>query len=172
MTKPTGRETAPGATRLELRLLAPALLGFWCLYFAIVTLSNLTDLLRSLHVLPADWAWISGNLAFIAPSTAKIGVPAGLSPVLLAGVIVWQSLASFLFWRALRRGDRESMGPAFMVSLSLWATFILLDEILLIFETGAEATHLRLFIAELVSLCLLRPGGLRPDARETPPAAG
>ena len=59
-----------------------------------------------------------------------------------------------------------------MVSLSLWATFILLDEILLIFETGAEATHLRLFIAELVSLCVLRPGGIRPDAREGSPAAG
>ena len=172
MTKPTGRVTAPGAARLDLRLLAPVLLGFWCLYFAIVTLSNLTDLLRSLHVLPADWAWISGNLAFITTSTAKIGVPAGLSPVLLAGVIVWQSLASLLFWRALRRGDRASMGPAFVVSLSLWATFILLDEILLIFETGAEATHLRLFIAELVSLCVLQPGGIRPDAKEGPHPAG
>ena len=172
MTKPTGRVTAPGAARLDLGLLAPVLLGFWGLYFAIVTLSNLTNLLRALHVLPADWAWISGNLAFIATSTAKIGVPAGLSPVLLAGVIVWQSLASLLFWRALRRGDRASMGPAFVVSLSLWATFILLDEILLIFETGAEATHLRLFIAELVSLCVLQAGGIRPDPKEGPPPAG
>jgi hypothetical protein len=172
MTKPPGRVTAPGTTRLDLPLLAPVLLGFWCLYFAIVTLSNLTDLLRSIHVLPADWAWISGNLAFIATSTAKISVPAGLSSVLLAGVIVWQSLASILFWRALRRGDRASMGPAFVVSLSLWATFILLDEILLIFETGAEATHLRLFIAELVSLCVLQPGGIQPDAKEGPLPAG
>ena len=64
------------------------------------------------------------------------------------------------------------MGPAFVVSLSLWATFILLDEILLIFETGAEATHLRLFIAELVSLCVLQPGGIRPDAKEGPHRAG
>ena len=173
MTKPTGRvTTAPGGTRLDLPLLAPVLLGFWCLYFAIVTLSNLTDLLRSVHVLPTDWTWISGNLAFIVTSTAKIGVPAGLSSVLLAGVIVWQSLASILFWHALRRGDRASLGPAFVVSLSLWATFILLDEILLIFETGAEATHLRLFIAELVSLCVLQLGGVRPDAKEGPPPAG
>jgi hypothetical protein len=56
--------------------------------------------------------------------------------------------------------------------MALGATFILLDEVLLIFETGAEATHLRLFIAERVSLCLLRLGGIRRDARETPPAAG
>ena len=54
MTTPTGRETAPATARLDLRLLAPILLGFWCLYFAIVTLSNVTDLLRSLRLLPAD----------------------------------------------------------------------------------------------------------------------
>jgi hypothetical protein len=84
MTKPTGRETAPGTARVNLRLLAPVLLGSYCLDFAIVTLSNLTDLLRSLHVLPADWPWISENLAFIATSTAKTGAPAGLSPLLLA----------------------------------------------------------------------------------------
>ena len=164
MTKPLVREAAPLTARLDLALIGPLLLGFWCLYFAIVTLSNLTDLLRSIHLLPSSWSWISGNLAFIASSTAKVGIPAGLSPVLLAGVIVWQSVATLLFWRAFRRGDRASLGPAFVVSLALWATFILLDEVLLIFETGAEATHLRLFIAQLVSLCVLRPGGLQPDA--------
>jgi len=148
------------------------LLGFWCLYFAVVSLSNLTDLLRSLHLLPAEWAWVSGNLAFITTSIAKIGIPPALSPLLLAGVIVWQVVASFLFWRALRQGDGASIGPPFVVSIALWATFILLDEILLIFETGAEATHLRLFIAELVSLCVLQLGGVRPDAKEGPPPAG
>jgi hypothetical protein len=148
------------------------LLGFWCFYFAIVGLSNLTDLLRAVHLLPADWSWVAGNLAFIATSTAKIGMPPALSPVLLAGVIAWQSVASVLFWRALRRDDAAALGPPFVVSIALWAAFILLDEILLIFETGAEATHLRLFIAELVSLCVLLPGGLRAEAKETPPAAG
>jgi hypothetical protein len=56
--------------------------------------------------------------------------------------------------------------------ISLWATFILLDEVLLIFETGAEATHLRLLIAELLSLCLLRPGGLLGNAEGSSPRAG
>ena len=172
MTKPPDRRTSLTPTRLDLGLLGPVLLGFWCLYFAVVSLSNLTDLLRFLRLLPAEWAWVSGNLAFITTSVAKIGIAPALSPLLLAGVIVWQVVASFLFWRALRRGDGASLGPPFVVSIALWATFILLDEILLIFETGAEATHLRLFIAQMVSLCLLRLGGLRPDARETPPAAG
>ena len=61
--------------RLDLRLLGPGLLGFWALYFGIVALSNLTDLLRSLHLLPAGWRWVSGNLAFIAASTGKFGCP-------------------------------------------------------------------------------------------------
>ena len=97
MTTPTGGGTAPVTARLELRLLGPVLLGFWCLCFVVETLSNLTDLLRSVHLLPANSRWISGNLAFIAGSVARIGVPAALSPILRAGVIVWQGLACALF---------------------------------------------------------------------------
>jgi hypothetical protein len=145
---------------LDLRRLGPALLGFWALYFGIVALSNLADLLRSVHLLPADWRWVSGNLAFMASSTAKFGVPAWVNPVLLAGVIAWQGLAASLFWRAAREPGGTWLGPAFVVSASLWAAFILLDEILLIFETGAEATHLRLLIAQILTLVLLRSGRL------------
>src|SRR6185369_4207986 len=108
--------TSVATTRLDLGLLGPVLLGFWCLYFAVVSLSNLTDLLRSIRLLPAEWAWVSGNLAFITTSIARIGIPPALSPLLLAGVIVWQAVATFLFWRALRRGDGASLGPPFVVS--------------------------------------------------------
>jgi hypothetical protein len=152
--------------RLGLRLLAPLLLGFWGLYFMIVALSNLADLLRFAGVLPAAWRWTAGNLAFIASSIAPAGLPAGLSAILLAGVVVWQALASALFWRAARRGDGPALGPPFVVSVALWTTFVLLDEVLLIFETGVEAAHVRLLIAELVTLsvllAILRPGGLGP----------
>jgi hypothetical protein len=149
----------PASRRLGLHLIAPGLLGFWALYFAIVTLSNLADLLRAFHALPAGWSWVSGNLAFIAASTGKFGVPAWANPVLLAGVIGWQAVAAVLFWRATREPGGRWPGPAFVVSLSLWGTFIVLDEILLIFETGAEATHLRLLIATLLTLVVLRLAG-------------
>jgi hypothetical protein len=148
----------PVSRRPDLRTLGRGLLGFWALYFAIVALSNLADLCQSLHLLPADWRWVSGNLAFIRASTGRL--PPWASQLLLAGVIAWQALAATLFWRAARDPAGRWLGPAFVVSLSLWATFVLLDEILLIFETGAEATHLRLLIAELLTLVLLRPGGL------------
>ena len=139
-------------------LIGPLLLGFWGLYFLIVALSNLTDLLAHFHLLPAGWRWVSGNLAFIAASTGKFGAPAWLNPVLLAGVVAWEMLAAWLFLRAAREPGGPALGPAFVVSLGLWSTFILLDEILLIFETGAEATHLRLLIAQLLTLVVLRSG--------------
>ena len=142
------------------RRLGIGLLAFWALYFAVVALSNLTDLLRGVHLLPAGWHWVSGNLAFMASATGKFGVPAWVNPILLAGVIAWQGLAAALFWRAAREGGRAGLGPPFVVGVSLWAVFILLDEVLLIFETGAEATHLRLLIAQLLTLVLLRSGGL------------
>lgn len=146
---------------LDLRRLGVALLGFWALYFAVVALSNLTDLLRGVGLLPTDWRWISGNLAFMASATGKFGVPSWVNPVLLAGVIGWQGLAAVLFWRAARSGGRTGLGPPFTVGILLWAVFVLLDELLLIFETGAEATHLHLLIAQVVTLVLLRSEGLR-----------
>ena len=60
--------------------------------------------------------------------------------------------------------------PGLRRGLGLWAMFILLDEVLLIFETGAEATHLRLLIAQLLTLVLVRPrGSLSHAARPRPP---
>jgi hypothetical protein len=159
-----GARTEPASRWLGLHFVGPGLLGFWALYFGVVTLSNLTDLLRALHVLPAGWSWVSGNLAFIAASTGKFGVPTWVNPILLAGVIGWEALAAVLFWRAARDPSGRWPGPAFLVSLSLWGTFIVLDEILLIFETGAEATHLRLLIATLLTLVVLRLAGPLPGA--------
>jgi hypothetical protein len=153
---------------MHFRRLGTGLLGFWALYFVIVALSNLTDLLRGIRWLPAGWRWISGNLAFMASATAPAGVPGWGNAVLLAGVVGWQLVAAVLFWRAARTHGAMGLGPAFTVGVSLWAVFILLDEVLLIFETGAEATHLRLLIAQLVTLVLLRPGGLLEAP--TPPA--
>jgi hypothetical protein len=158
--------------RLDLGLLAPALLGFWACYFTLVALTNATDLLRALGVLPPSFPWVAGNLAFIAQSIGRVGVPAGLSPWLLAGVMAWEGLAAALFGAAARRdpGD-DALGPPFVVSLGLWAVFILLDELLIIFETGVEATHLRLFLTELATLLVirqLRPAGPAPQRSRRP----
>src|SRR5262249_48884310 len=89
--------------------LVRALLLFWALYFTVVTLSNLTDLLRVGCVLPAGFTWVPGNHAYIASSIARAGVP--------AGVIAWTTRAALLFWRALPSGNPRAAGSAFLVSL-------------------------------------------------------
>jgi hypothetical protein len=152
----------------DLGLLRPGLAAFWAVYFGLVAGSNLTDLLGGIHLLPAGWGWRSGNLAFIAQSTGRLGVPGPLNLLLLAGVVAWQAAAMVLFARAAVRPDAGRLAPALLVSLALWATFILLDELLLIFETGAEATHLRLFGAELLTVLVLGQLGGWPAARREP----
>jgi hypothetical protein len=151
---------------LDFDRLVRGLLLFWMLYFTVVALTNLTDLLRHAGALPPRWAWISGNLAFVASSIGRVGAPASLAAPLLAGVLLWEALAALLFARATARPDDATrLGPAFSVSLALWAVFVLLDEVLIIFETGAEATHLRLFIAELATLAVIRlVASARPNA--------
>lgn len=171
-------EAGDVSRRLGPDALARGLLLFWTLYFSIVALSNLADVLRVLGALPPGWGWASGNLAFIATSVWKVGAPAGVAPWLLAGVVAWQALAAGLFGRAVghwpriaRTGDWFGLTPPFVVSVGLWAVFVLLDEALLIFETGAEAAHLRLLSAGLLTLLVLR--GLAGWAAEgEPPRAG
>ncbi len=82
----------------------------------------------------------------------------GLATVLFAGVLAWQALclaaharAFALFPDPARR--RPAVTLAFAVSLALWAAFILADEALIAYAT--EAVHMRLFVAELVSLLAL-----------------
>jgi hypothetical protein len=52
------RRARAGDPTADLGRLRPGLAWFWSAYFAIVALSNLTDLLVSLHVLPVGWRWV------------------------------------------------------------------------------------------------------------------
>ena len=149
---------------LSLATLKRGLLLFWAVWFTIVFLTNLFDALRALGVLGAGWRFASGNWAFLVETTAVYATPDWLRAVLFAGVIVWEGLAAALFWRAFRagRGDdgegRREVDAAFVVGLALWAAFAIADEVFVAYDV--EATHLRLFTAQLVSLLAIR---LPPD---------
>ncbi|MDB4949078.1 MAG: hypothetical protein JWM27_1727 [Gemmatimonadetes bacterium] len=146
------------------RTLPRGVLLFWSLWLSIVTLTNVLDGLKNLRLLPTGWAFASGNYAFMASVTAKYHTPAAATALLFVGVVLWELLASALFWRAFaayragRAGEADAARTAFTVSLALWAAFALADEIFFAFD--AEATHFRLFIATIASLlaiCVLAP---------------
>lgn len=71
--------------------------------------------------------------------------------MLLLAVILWQALAAWLFRQAL--GRDEMVHRAFAVATGLWAAFLVADELFLTY--ALEAVHLRLFIAQLLSLLVI-----------------
>lgn len=141
---------------LSLLTLKRGLLLFWAIWFSIVSLTNLLDALRALRVLSATWAFASGNWDFLVSTAAIYATPRWLLALLFAGVIAWEVLAAVSFWRtvATRPGASGVASgaavSAFIVGIALMAAFIVADEIFITYEV--EATHLRLFTAQLLSL--------------------
>lgn len=131
------------------------LLAIWGLWLSVVLLSNLADAGKGLGLLPAWWVFASGNLKAIKETTAAFGISDFINSLLFAGVIVWEGIAAFLFWQATwmyrgRKSGREALYLAFKISLGLWGAFLIADEIWLAY--ALEGTHLRLFIAQIVTL--------------------
>jgi hypothetical protein len=155
------------------RTLPRGLLFFWSVWTSLVTLTNLLDGLKSLRILPPTWAFASGNYAYMASVTARYHTPGAVTATLFTGVVLWEALASFLLWRAFAAygaGGRDvgtAVRNAFTVSIALWCAFAITDEIFFVFD--AESTHLRLFVAQLVTLFTLHwfggvAMGVRGDA--------
>ncbi len=139
--------------------LKQGILLFWTLWFAIVVLANIGDLLKRLHVLGDGWKFASGNYALMKKTTAIYHVPDGIILLLFIAVIIWETITTVLMASAaltIASADLNGVYTAFAFSLGLWAAFMLADEFFIDYETGH--THLVIFIAQVVSLlaiCLL-----------------
>jgi hypothetical protein len=148
----------------HVNFLKRSLLLLWAVWLSVVFLSNLTDALKGIGLLGESWAFASGNLKFIQETTARYGTPDWVNGMLFAGVILWEGVAALLFWWAARtfRGKesgRKIMYFAFTTSLLLWGAFLIADEVFISYSV--ESTHLRLFIAHLVTLMTIE---LLPEA--------
>jgi hypothetical protein len=136
-------------------LLKRSLLLFWAVWLSVVFLSNLSDAGKGLGLLGDSWAFASGNWKFIKETTARYGTPDLVNALLFAGIILWEGVAALPFWRAVwtfrgKKSGRKILHFAFTTSLLLWGAFLIADEVLIAYPL--ESTHLRLFIAFLVTL--------------------
>jgi hypothetical protein len=136
-------------------LLKRLLLLLWAVWLTVVFLSNLADAGKAWGLLDESWAFASGNWRLVHETTARYGTPAAVAVVLFAGVIVWEGVAAVLFWRAGlsfrgRDSGRKAVYVAFTTSLLLWGGFLVADEVCIAYPL--ESTHLRLFVAHLVTL--------------------
>jgi hypothetical protein len=134
------------------------LLLFWAVWFTVVFLSNLADAGKGLGLLGDSWALASGNLQFLKETTARYGTPDVVNAGLFAGVILWEGVAAVLFWRVGctfrgRASSRKVVYVPITAALLLWGSFLIADEVCIAYPL--EGTHLRLFIAHLVTLLAL-----------------
>lgn len=147
-------------------MLKQGVLLFWALWLSIAWLSNVCEALKACHLLGVKWKFASGNYALLVETTQKYRMPLSFTALLFFGVILWQGCSALLFWFAsitfqgLHQPGEHVLNAAFLVSLALWAAFLIADEIFLAYE--AEATHLRIFSAQLLSLLALT---LLPEGR-------
>jgi hypothetical protein len=139
------------------RTFKSGVLLFWAMWFTVVALSNAGDALKAGRVLPAGWSLASGNWELMLKVTAVHATPVVLVGILFLGVIAWETLAAVLFWRAWALGGRGGV-LAFTAGLALWGAFAIADEIFIAYSL--EASHLRLFGLQLLSVLALR---LLPD---------
>ncbi len=131
------------------------LLLIWAAWMSVVVLTNLADAAKGRGLLHESWTFASGNWKYIQETTARYGTPDSVNAVLFAGVILWQAIAAVLFWWAAwsyrgRGASRKAVYVPFTISLLLWGAFLVADEIFVSYPL--ESTHLRLFIAYLVTL--------------------
>jgi hypothetical protein len=132
-------------------VLKRGLLLFRAAWLSLVCLTNLLDGLKAVGLLPEGWTFASGNYRFVCETTARYGTPAWLNGLLFAGVVCWEGLAAVLFGLAgLRFGAGRLRDAAFGAGLSLWAAFVLADEVFLAY--ALEAVHWPLFTALLATL--------------------
>jgi hypothetical protein len=142
--------------QIDLLILKLGLLLFWSVWLTVVFLTNSFEGLKVVRILPEGWKFASDNYSAVTKATSIYPHPEWLDAVLFGGVIIWQGLAVVLYWRAVPHfngpGSMELglVNSAFAASLSLWAAFIVADEILKNYE--GERIHLQLFIGQLVSL--------------------
>ena len=141
--------------RIKRQNIALGIVIFWATWLPIVLASNVCDGLRQIQVLPPQWTFVSGNYAFMKSVTSRRQCESA-TPLLFVGVLAWESVAAGLFVRAayliFRQStqSRDATRIAFAAAIALWAAFLLADEILIVYDV--EATHFRLFIAQLLSL--------------------
>jgi hypothetical protein len=140
-------------------ILKRILLMWWAVWLTVVFVTNLADAGKALCLLPQTWTFASANYQFLAETTARYGTPAWLNGLLFVGVIAWEGAAALLFWLPCvrfhskgRKGGR-AVHAAFMTSLSLWAAFMVADEVFIAY--AVEATHLRLFTGQLATLLVI-----------------
>jgi hypothetical protein len=139
-------------------ILKRSLITVWSLWWTVVFATNLADAAKALGLLGQGWAFASGNYRLVTETIARYGPPPWLSGLLFFGVLCGEGLIACLFWRAswligVERTGQRAVRWAFIAAFTLWGAFLIADEICAAY--AVEATHVRVFTAQMVTLLVL-----------------
>jgi len=130
------------------------LIGFWALFFSLVALTNLIDLLDALGAF--DWTFLnSQNYEYLRSVVVVYDVGAPLTKVLLAGALLIETVGAVLFWRAALGAARP------LVALSwgalVWIAFIVMTEFFVAYKAESVFRELlTMTIATALAVALIR----------------
>lgn len=140
-----------------LLLVKQGILLFWSCWFAIAFLTNVMDFLIVKQIIAAS-NFHSGNYNALKVVISIYSTPRYILDLLFSLDILAQGISSTLFFiAAFCFWQRTNYWPwvnvAFGISMFLWATFLILEEVFIAYSY--EGTHIRLFMFEMVSLLTL-----------------
>ena len=125
LDRPAARGLRPRADGLLLKRL---LLGFWTMYFSIIAVSNVIDLMNALGA--THWRFLdSTNFPFMHSVVKVYGVGPDATKLLLVGAMALQIPGAILFWRALVRRGSDMTGAA--MQALCWTAFTFMTELFL-----------------------------------------
>jgi hypothetical protein len=159
--------------RITLYSIKRLVLVFWASWLSVVVITNVLNGLQASGAISSSFKFVSGNWQWINQVMDPVGLPRGLQATLFAGAIVWEALASVLFWRAVAtyRGLPLAQERATLcacgVNLALWAAFQVLDEVFIGYQP--EGVHRVIFVSQIVTLMFLH---LLTDTPQPPGIGG
>ena len=142
---------------LTISVLKQGILLLWAIWLLMVTVMNVIEALKAVHLLPNSIK-ASSNWALMLRVTSVYKTPTWINSVLFAGVIIWEAVATIYLWVAFFTGNLETATTALILCIALWGAFILVNQFFLVFNTepAVAPVHRDLFVAFLVSLMAIR----------------
>jgi hypothetical protein len=133
------------------------LIGFWALFFSLVALTNLVDLLDTLGAF--DWRFLnSENYAYLHSVVKVYDVGSLVTKLLLAGALAIETIGAVLFWRALVARTRPLI--ALCWGALVWIAFIGMTEFFTAYQSESVFRELlMLTIATALAVVLIPDTG-------------
>lgn len=118
---------------------------FWAVWWCIAFWTDLIGGLAHLGIVHANWA-PDTNYPFLVSSLKMYPITNSIPPVLFLGIIIWLFISFISFaWACLGFTKDRSVwiarsNTAFIISLSLWFSFFIADQIVMKFDL--EENHM------------------------------